>query len=290
MEKQLGKNRNKVERPGSGMEKKIDLLTEQKLYPFLSEERQKTVICLDCVDSTNTYLKRLAKEGAKEGTIIIANEQTAGRGRLGRSFQSKKNTGIYMSMLMHPKGALENISEITAWVAVAVSKAIEQVTGVKPGIKWVNDLVLNGKKICGILTEMASEGESGQVKYLIVGIGINVNNHKEDFQKEIQNIASSIREATGKFISRVELSVAIIRELDLLCQRWPDEKEKYLQYYKEACVTTGKEVRIIQRGMERIGVAENVTEEFHLQIRYLDGTKEIVSNGEVSVRGMYGYV
>ena len=272
------------------MEKKTDVLTTKSIGPFLTRERQKTVICLDCVDSTNTYLKKLAKEGALEGTVVIANEQTAGRGRLGRTFQSKKNAGIYMSMLIKPKGSLNNVAEITAWVAVAVVKAIEHVSGVKPGIKWVNDLVLDGKKICGILTEMTTIGECVQEPCLVVGIGINVNNQKKDFLEDIQEMASSIREMTGKTIEREELVAAVIRELDCMYQDWPCKKKDYLSYYRNACVTTGKEVRIIQNGVERIGVAKSVTEEFKLQVCYPDGLMEVVSSGEVSVRGMYGYV
>lgn len=272
------------------MEKKTDFLTIEKIGPFLEKDRRKTVICLECVDSTNTYLKKLAKEGATEGTVVIANEQTAGKGRLGRTFQSGKNTGIYMSVLMKPKGPIENISEITAWVAVAVAKAIERVAGIKPGIKWVNDLVLDGKKICGILTEMTTVEEREQVSRLIVGIGINVNNQTEDFLEEIQDIASSIYAITGKMIAREELAAAVISELDSMYQEWPCKKEEYLRYYRDACVTIGKEVRIIQNGVERIGEAKNVTEEFQLQVSYQDGTMEVVSSGEVSVRGMYGYV
>lgn len=266
-----------------------ELLTLENIAPFLTKGRQKTIICLECVDSTNTYLKKLAKKGVPEGTVVIANEQTAGRGRLGRLFQSKKNTGIYMSMLMKPKGEMENIAEITAWVAVAVAKAIERIAKVKPGIKWVNDIVLEGKKICGILTEMTTGG-GGQSKYLIIGIGINVNNKVKDFSEEIQDIASSIREITGKMVSREELVAAVIQELDGIYQKWPNEKSDYLAYYKEACITIGKEVRVIQNGKERIAFAECVTEEFYLQIGYPDGTKEVVSSGEVSVRGIYGYV
>lgn len=272
------------------MKESTDLLTLENIELFLAGKRQKKVICLECVDSTNTYLKKLAKEGAVDGTVVIANEQTAGRGRLGRSFQSEKNTGIYMSILMKPKGALNNIAEITAWVAVAVAKAIEQIAGKKPGIKWVNDLVLDGKKICGILTERITVGQCRQDSCLIVGIGINVNNRKEDFLEEIQEIASSIRMVTGKTIVRGELVSAVIRELDGMYQAWPCGKKNYLSYYRNSCVTTGKEVRIIQNGKERIGIAECVTEEFQLQIRYEDGTREVVSSGEVCIRGMYGYV
>lgn len=275
---------------GYSLQRSVDSLTAGEIYPYIPKERRETVHCLEQVDSTNTYLKKLAQEGAADGTIVIANEQTAGRGRLGRSFQSKKNTGIYMSMLMRPEQGIENISEITAWVAVAVAKAIEKVAGVKPGIKWVNDLILGKKKICGILTEMAMEGESGHIQYLVTGIGINVHNKIEDFPEELRATASSILEETGKQISRAELAATLIQELDTMYQQWPKEKERYLAYYREVCVTVGKEIRILRRGEEKAGTAVDVTDEFHLQVAYPDGSEEIISSGEVSVRGMYGYV
>ena len=136
---------------------------------------ERNIIYLDTVDSTNSYLKRLAKNGAKEGTIVLAKEQTQGKGRKGRSFQSEQNMGIYMSVLWKPQCELSQLSEVTAWVAVAVARAIEGVTKVSPGIKWVNDLILNHKKVSGILTESSIDCATGKIQYLIIGIGVNVH-------------------------------------------------------------------------------------------------------------------
>lgn len=275
---------------GYRLENTVDQLTLGEITSFLTKEREGQIICYEVTDSTNTRLKELAQNGATAGTVAIANEQTAGKGRLGRSFQSDKNTGIYMSMLMRPQGGLEHISEITAWVAVCVSRAIEKVVGVTPGIKWVNDVVLNGKKICGILTELLVEGESGSIQYLIVGIGLNVHNKVEDFPEEIRQKASSIDEQTGKDINRAQLAAAVVEELDAMFAKWPEEKEEYLSYYRSHCVTTEKQVRLLRGKEERFGYAEEVTEDFHLRVCYEDGTKEDVSSGEVSVRGLYDYI
>lgn len=275
---------------GYRLENTLDQLTFGEITSFLTKEREGQMICYEVTDSTNTRLKELAQNGATAGTVAIANEQTAGKGRLGRSFQSDKNTGIYMSMLMRPQGGLEHISEITAWVAVCVSRAIEKVVGVTPGIKWVNDVVLNGKKICGILTELSVEGESGSIQYLIVGIGLNVHTKVEDFPEEIRQKASSIDEQTGKYVNRAQLAAAVVEELDAMFAKWPEGKEEYLSYYREHCVTTKKQVRLLRGKEERFGYAEEVTEDFHLRVCYEDGTKEEVSSGEVSVRGLYDYI
>lgn len=275
---------------GYRLENTVDKLTKGEIASFLTKERDGEIICYESTDSTNNRLKELAQNGAKAGTVAIANEQTAGKGRLGRTFQSDKNTGIYLSMLMKPQGELEHISEITAWVAVCVSKAIEKIVGIATGIKWVNDVVLNGKKVCGILTELSVEGESGRIQHLIVGIGLNVHNKIEDFPEEIREKASSIDEQSGKYVNRAQLAAAVIEELDTMFAQWPKGKEGYLDYYRTHCVTTKKQVRLLRGKEERLGYAEGVTENFHLQVRYEDGTREEVSSGEVSVRGMYGYI
>ena len=279
-----------VTNKGYRLENSVDQLTEGEIVSRFSKPRKAKIICLESTDSTNTRLKELALQGAENGTVVVANEQTAGRGRLGRSFQSAKNTGIYMSMLLRPQGGPAHISEITAWVSVCVARAIERVTGVKPGIKWVNDIVMNQKKICGILTEMALEGESGFIQYLIVGIGVNVHNKDEDFPEELREIASSLDEQTGEFVNRGDLVAAIIEELDVMFERWPNHKDLYLTYYRQVCVTTHKKVRVIRGKKECLGDALEVTDDFGLRVRYEDGEEENVSSGEVSVRGMYGYV
>ena len=275
---------------GYRLEKSADCLTTGEICSFLKKEREAEIIYYEQTDSTNTRLKELAQNGAKEGTVVVANEQSAGRGRLGRNFTSGKDAGIYMSVLFRPQSGLNQISEITAWISVCVSRAIERVTGERPGIKWVNDIVMKGKKICGILTEMAMEGESGYIQYLIAGIGINVHYKISDFPEALQNKASSLDEVLGKTVNRAELTAAIIEELDAMYTKWPDQKEEYLKYYRDACITTQKQVRLLKGKEEKFGTALEVTDDFGLLVEYTDGTREVVSSGEVSVRGLYGYV
>ena len=156
---------------------------------------------------------------------MLANEQTRGKGRRGRAFASPQDNGIYLSILFHPDTLPTDIVEITAWTAVATNNAIEEVCGVRAGIKWVNDLVIDRKKICGILTEMSVESESGYIQYLIIGIGINVNGQAEDFPAEIRSTATSLAMETGKTHSRAALAAGTDSGGWTACDRaWPKEK------------------------------------------------------------------
>ena len=169
----------------------------------------------ESLDSTNNYLKKLAAEGAAEGTVVIADEQTAGRGRMGRSFASVAGCGIYMSMLLRPADCTPDCAQsLTAVCAVAVCRAIEKVCGRAPGIKWINDLYLRGKKICGILCE--SSVKNGKVDYAVLGIGLNVTTRIEDFPEELRETAGSLLTQTGFTFERGKLIAAIIAELSSL--------------------------------------------------------------------------
>jgi len=264
-------------------------LTVDNLSKYMAKQRASLIQCEECTDSTNRVLKELAKNGAKEGQAVLANEQTNGRGRLGRYFFSPKDRGIYMSVLLRPDDKAYEMAPLTAWVAVAVANAIEAVSGVRPGVKWVNDLILNGKKICGIMTELAVKEDSNKVDYIIVGIGINVSGKQEEFPEELREIASSIEAETGLTVSRAQLVAEIIRELDLLSENWQIETSKYLEQYRKDCVTIGKEVRVLSPEGERAATALSVEGDFSLLVRYDVGTIERVYSGEVSVRGVYGY-
>ncbi|MHC1694451.1 MAG: biotin--[acetyl-CoA-carboxylase] ligase [Eubacteriales bacterium] len=267
-----------------------DKLNLGELEALLPTGRADKIKCLDKVDSTNTFLKFLSHSGAPDGQVVVAGEQSAGRGRYGRGFSSPGEKGIYMSLLMRPDSLPSETSNITAWVAVAVSDAVEELYGVRPGIKWVNDLVMNGKKLCGILTEISVEGESGHVQHVIVGIGININNSVGDFPEELRDKATSLLEQTGHRVPRAKLICEVIKRLDILRSRWPDGKQHYLDAYRRDCISTGMEVCLIRGGTETRGYAEDIDEYFNFVIRYPDGRRESVSSGEVSVRGIYGYV
>ena len=210
-----------------------------------------------------------------------------GKGRRGRAFASPQDNGIYLSILFHPDTLPTDIVEITAWTAVATNNAIEEVCGVRAGIKWVNDLVIDRKKICGILTEMSVESESGYIQYLIIGIGINVNGQAEDFPAEIRSTATSLAMETGKTHSRAALAAALIRELDSMCRAWPKEKTKYLEAYRRDNITTGKEITVVRGTEEAPAFAVAIGDDFSLRVRYADGRSEALSSGEISIKGLY---
>lgn len=263
-------------------------ITAKELSAYLDAERMQAVECLDSVDSTNNRLRELALSGAPSGQVVLANRQTQGRGRRGRAFVSPQDNGIYLSFLAHPDCLPTDIAEITAWTAVATNNAIEAVCGIRAGIKWVNDLVIDRKKICGILTEMSVESEGGYIQYVIIGIGINVNGQAEDFPEEIRSTATSLAMETGKAHSRAQLAAALIRELDKMCAAWPKGKLHYLECYRRDNITTGKEITVVRGAEEIPAFATAIGEDFSLKVRYADGRSESLSSGEISIRGLYG--
>ncbi len=268
-----------------------DKLTEGEIRPYLhSQVVGNDLICLETVDSTNNYLKVLANDGAADGTVAVANEQTGGRGRLGRSFQSPKDKGIYLSAILRPPVMPVQAVNMTAFVAVAVCDAIEAACGVRPGIKWTNDIVLGNQKLCGILTEMGIEGEGVRLQYVIPGIGINVNHTEEDFAPDVREVATSLALSLGHPVSRGRLAAELINALDRMYACWRTDKTEYWEKYRRDCLTLGKEVRLLRGGGEEQAFAEDVDEDFGLVVRHPDGRRETVVSGEVSVRGLFGYV
>lgn len=239
------------------------------------------LICLDTVDSTNTYLRKLAHEGCDEGTVVIADNQTAGRGRMGRGFYSQSGAGVYLSVLLKPDCTPEQAGSLTPHVAVAVCRAIERVCGVKADIKWVNDLLIKDKKICGVLCE-SSIGPDGMPDYVICGVGVNVLNHLEDFPDEIKSIAGSIFTQTGIEAERGKLIAAIIEEIMRMYALWKKDKKAYLEQYRERCITTGKYVQIKTDSGIHDAYAKEISEDFGLTVNTNGGTVTLHS-GEVSI-------
>lgn len=248
------------------------------------------LLCLEQIDSTNTEAKRQAMAGAPDGLVVLAEEQTGGRGRLGRSFQSPRGTGLYLSALLRPRLAPETVANLTAWVAVAVCDGVEACCGVRPQIKWTNDIVLNGKKLCGILTELGLESETNSLDYLVTGIGINTNQRREDFAPEIRDMATSLALELGRPVRRVELARHVIQALDRMYQNFPENKAAYLDRYRQDCLTTGRPVQLITPTQRREAQAVEIDGQFRLVVEFPDGSREALMAGEVSVRGMYGYV
>ena len=256
-----------------------------------TERVGRTLRCFASVDSTNDYLKRVAAEGAPDGAVAVADEQTGGKGRRGRSFASLAGKGVYLSALLRPDVEPRRLLPLTGFAAVAVCSAVERVAGVRPRIKWTNDLVLGGKKLCGILTELSVEGESGALQYAVVGIGVNVLHAREDFAPELAEIATSLAIETGERVSRAALAAAMIEELDalygaLLC----GDTRRWLDAYRRDCLTIGREVRLLWQDAREVVRAVGVDDALGLEVVRGDGTRDVIRTGEVSVRGLYGYV
>lgn len=243
------------------------------------------LICLDEVDSTNTYAKRLALSGAADGTVVIADGQTAGRGRQERLFQSPKGKGLYLSVLLRPRLPAERLIPATAMAGVAVCDAVERTCGVRPGLKWPNDPVLGGRKLSGILTELTGALE------LIVGIGINVSQTETDFSPEVAAVATSLEQELGRSVSRPALAAALIGELDrLYAALRSGETASYRDACRRDCVNLGKTVQILSGTRRETAEALDLDDAFGLIVRDGRGRTRTIRSGEVSVRGMYGYV
>lgn len=257
----------------------------------LSAGRKKNTEILSSVDSTNTYLKNLCKNRDMEsGYSVIANSQTNGRGRLGKSFLSKGGVGIYLSYLFNVENVEPlKIPTLTAWCAVAVKNAVEAMCPVNCKIKWVNDIVYGGLKIAGILTETVFDAQSGKPKYAVVGIGINVNNSKSDIPKELEDKAVSLKIICGKEICREKLAAILIKELDKISDAFPENKEYYLSEYRKNCAVIGKKVTLRQQDTELSGTAMGIDGDFGLVLKKDGGELFTVTFGDVSVEGFYGH-
>lgn len=245
---------------------------------------------LPTVSSTNDLLKAMAEEGAAEGTVLVAGEQTAGKGRLGRSFTSAAGKGIYLSALLRPELPPEALLPLTGFVAEAMVRAVSRAVGAEARIKWVNDLILNGKKLCGILTESAFSS-AGRLKYTVVGVGLNVNYDQNDFPEELRSIACSLKTELGRPFALAPLAAAMIEELDALYGALlSSDTDAYLAAYRAHCLTLHRDVLLLQNGVTTPAYALDVDEALGLLVRYPDDTQALVRSGEASVRGLTGYV
>lgn len=270
-----------------------DALTEPEIRSFLGRTAVvgRELRCFEEIDSTNTYAKRIALTGAADGTVVIADCQTAGRGRMDRTFQSPKGRGIYLSALLRPDLPPERLLPVTALAGVAVCAAVERTCGVRPGLKWPNDPVLGSKKLCGILTELSLEAETGRVQSLVLGIGVNVSQTREDFSPDVAEMATSLTMALGHPVSRPALAAALIGELDQLYDALKaGDLSEYLAAYRRDCVNLGRTVQLLSPEGRETVTAVGIDREFGLVVRGADGAERTVRSGEVSVRGLYGYV
>jgi len=246
-----------------------------------------SLIVVPEIGSTNTALKELAAQGAPSGTVFIADRQTGGRGRLGRSFASPAGLGLYFSLLLRPQIDPSLIPHATLRAGLAAAEAIEVLTGLQPGIKWPNDLVIDTRKLCGILAE-AGFSASGRLDWLIIGIGINVGHAIEDFPPELQDMATSLA-MLGHAIPRETLAAELMRQLQGL-EADLSAPERYLPRYEAQCITLHQDVQLLQGSSVTPAYALGIAADGGLRVRLADGSERIVGSGEVSVRGLYGYV
>lgn len=239
-------------------------------------------IFMEELPSTNTALKERALQGAQEGTVLIAARQTGGRGRMDRSFLSPEG-GVYLSMLLTPRYTPEESLSLTPCAAIAVRRSIYKLCGIKAGIKWPNDLLIKGKKVCGILCE--SIFFNGQQK-LILGIGLNVSTPQSAFTGELGNIAGSIFSLSGAAPAVETMAAELVSQLDGMYESWQADPRCFLEEYRRSCVNIGKKVDLIKDGTSRPATAIDIDEDYALTVEYPDGQREKIYMGEVSLRSV----
>lgn len=250
---------------------------------------QDSLLWFDTIESTNTHARELARSGAAHGTVLIADHQTGGRGRRGRSFHSPAGSGIYMSVILRPGCQPHELMHLTCAAAVAMCDAVESAAGFRPGIKWTNDLVYGKRKIAGVLTELGFNN-CGNVDFAVVGIGINCRQQETDFPEDIRSIAGSLASVSGQEIDRAKVAAAMMDALYRMDAELLTAKAHILNRYRKDCITLGKEISLVRGEEIRHGTALDIDADGALLVRLFDGNTEIVNSGEVSVRGMYGYV
>lgn len=258
-----------------------DLLNKIEITSFLKTKEKVDICVLKEVDSTNNYLKREAKSGIKQCKVLIAESQTAGRGRLERRFYSPENSGIYMSILCFPKLDAKLSVLITALTAVAVSDAVFLLTGKLPKIKWVNDLILNKKKLCGILTEGAIKPNSAELEWAVVGIGINIYPPKDGFNKEIEQIATYLLDDKKENLKNRLIAEILNRFFDLLEDL---EEKSFIEAYKERSFVLNKEINVIKADGVKKATALDIDQNCRLLVEYENKEKEYLSSGEISIK------
>lgn len=260
------------------------LLCQEIMDTIPTKSIGKEIIFFTETDSTNTQLKKIGQNKGNEGIVAIAESMTQGRGRLGRVWTAPKFTGLWFSILLKPNIAPQNASAITLISGIAVANAIENTIDLKVDIKWPNDILVNNKKICGILTEMDCEIDN--INFVILGIGINVN--VENFPEELNDIATSLYLETGEKVDRNILFKNVLIEFEKLYTRFVENDDGFKQFikeYEEKCMNIGNKIRVF--GKEEFdGVGVRITENGGLVVKRDDsGAEEIVVSGEVSVRG-----
>ena len=267
---------------GYRLSEDTDRLSAPGIARFLEERSFYRLTARRQVDSTNLELKSLAAQGAPEGTVLVAEAQSAGRGRMGRSFFSPEGTGAYFSILLRPAIAAREALNLTTVAAVAVAEAIGHVARREARIKWVNDVLVDDRKVCGILTEASLDLESGGLEYAVVGIGLNVRPPEGGLPEELSGIAGTIYEADPPGDARCALVAEV---LNGFCRYYRALDQKaWLPAYRARSAVLGRSIEVISTAGARRALATAIDDEFRLHVRYEDDTEEALSSGEVSTR------
>ncbi len=257
-------------------------LSEKLINAFLKTEKLgNQIIVLDETDSTNNFAKELASAGAMHGTVVIADMQNSGKGRLGRNFVSPKGKGLYMSVIIRPDFSIETASLITSAVACATAFAVEKLCEHDVKIKWVNDLYMNGRKICGILTEASFGLEMKSLDYAIIGIGINVRSAEGSFSRELRVSATSVEDETGLKIDRNRLCAEVINSLETYLSEM--ENRNYIREYRRREILTGNTITANVNGSTIIAFAEGIDDNANLIVKLPDSTIKHLSSGEANL-------
>nr|WP_312578523.1 biotin--[acetyl-CoA-carboxylase] ligase [Sedimentibacter sp.] len=262
-----------------------DVLSSDSIRKFLDSSYSNIPICIHkSLSSTNTEAKMAVLKNAVHGTVIISDEQTNGRGRLGRDFFSPPHSGIYMSLILKPKLNISNSVLITTAAAVAICLCIDEFTGKQAQIKWVNDIYLGNKKVCGILTEAVSDFESGNIESIVIGIGLNVTTKENTFPNEIRNIAGSILHSDVGFNTRNKLAAKIINKVLPICENLEDKS--FLEIYKQRSMILGKDILFKKNGEWIEGYAKDIDEHGGLMVILSDNQSIVLNSGEISIRNL----
>lgn len=260
-----------------------DILSPQGIQKYLNpEDTNLDIVVVPVTSSTNILVKEKASQGGAEGFTVIANEQTAGRGRRGRTFFSPCGTGLYMSILLKPTNySASQAVRITTMAAVAACEAIEEVSDAKAEIKWVNDIFIDGKKVCGILTEGSFDLESGMLDYAVLGVGINVYQPSGEVPEELKEVVGSVFEKPQNDMKN-RLAAAFLNRFMRYyhAQNYAD----YIEKYRSRSLAVGRQVQVISANQTRAAFAYGVNDACELLVRYEDGTCESLSSGEISIR------
>lgn len=261
-----------------------DTLEASAIQPLLKTERYgKTLEWVASCESTQIIAHQLAQQGVADGTVVLTEEQTAGRGRMARKWDSAYGRGIWMSVILRPDVPLHRAPQFTLITAVAVVRAIEEVTGLRPDIKWPNDILLNGRKCTGILTELQSDADG--IQALIIGIGLNANQDLEDFSDEVKEIATSLKMENGEAVSRQQLVRAILYHLEQYTAIYIKEGFGVLKLMWESYSTTiGKPVRARMAKETLEGIAEGITDDGVLQLRTADGKLHGIYSADIEMK------